>query len=81
MQEESVLKAIRNLLHELAQPLSAITGMVDLLLLESDENSPIFQELGMVNDQLQQALEIVAEIRRLTREASTRPSSSPISPA
>jgi len=81
MQEESVLKAIRNLLHELAQPLSAITGMVDLLLLESDEDSPIFQELGMVNDQLQQALEIVAEIRRLTREASTRPPSSPVSPA
>lgn len=76
-----MLKAIRNLLHELAQPLSAITGMVDLLLLESDEDSPIFQELGMVNDQLQQALEIVAEIRRLTREASTRPPSSPVSPA
>jgi signal transduction histidine kinase len=69
MKEESALQNIRKMLHELAQPLSAITGTVDLLLLEIDENSPIFKELEMINNQLQQALDIVAEIRRLIKES------------
>ena len=71
MKEESLQHSIRNLLHELAQPLAAITGTVDLLLLECDETNPMFKELEMISDQLQQVLEIVAEIRRHAREPLT----------
>ncbi len=65
---ENRLKEIRNQLHALAQPLAAVTGMVDLLLLECDEQNPMLSEIQMISDQLQRVLEIVAEIRRLARE-------------
>ncbi|MHB8069417.1 MAG: hypothetical protein ACYDIC_16115 [Desulfobaccales bacterium] len=68
---ETRLKEIRNTLHALAQPLAAVTGMVDLLLLECDENNPMLPEIQMISDQLQRVLEIVAEIRRLAREPVT----------
>jgi signal transduction histidine kinase len=68
MDTEAKLKDIRDSLHELAQPLAAVTGLVDLLLLECDETSPVFQEVKMISDQLQRVLEIVTEMRRLARE-------------
>ena len=70
MDMDTKLKDIRESLHELAQPLAAVTGMVDLLLLECDEDNPIFEEVRMISDQLQKVIEIVTEIRRLAREAS-----------
>lgn len=73
MNTEAKLKEIRDSLHELAQPLAAVTGMVDLLLLECDEDSPIIEEVRMISEQLQKVLEIVTEIRRLAREAAPRP--------
>ena len=73
MDREGKLKEIRNSLHDLAQPLAAVTGMVDLLLLECDEDSPIFEEIQMISDQLQKVLEIVTEMRRLAREPLSGP--------
>jgi len=73
MNSEAKLKDIRDSLHELAQPLAAVTGLVDLLLLECDENSPVFQEIKMISDQLQRVLEIVTEMRRLAREPLPEP--------
>ena len=73
MDREAKLKEIRNSLHDLAQPLAAVTGMVDLLLLECDEDSPLFEEIKMISDQLQKVLEIVTEIRRLSREPLSGP--------
>jgi len=72
MDLEAKLKAIRSSLHELAQPLAAVTGMVDLLLLECNENDPIFEEVQMISEQLQKVLEIVTEIRRLAREPAAQ---------
>jgi signal transduction histidine kinase len=68
MDTDAKLKRIRRSLHELAQPLAAVTGLVDLLLLEGEENSQVIQEVQMISDQLQRVLEIVSEMRRLTRE-------------
>ena len=68
---ETRLKEIRTSLHALAQPLAAVTGTVDLLLLECDEDNPMLSEIQMISDQLQRVLEIVAEIRRLAREPVT----------
>ncbi len=68
---ETRLQEIRTSLHALAQPLAAVTGMVDLLLLECDEDNPMLSEIQMISDQLQRVLEIVAEIRRLAREPVT----------
>ena len=73
MDTEAKLKNIRDSLHELAQPLAAVTGMVDLLLIECDEDSPIFEEVHMISDQLQKVLEIVTELRRLAREPLSGP--------
>ncbi len=70
---ETRLKEIRNSLHALAQPLAAVTGMVDLLLLECDEQSPLLSEIQMISEQLQRVLEIVSEIRRLAREPLGQP--------
>jgi len=65
---ETRMKEILDSLHALAQPLAAVTGMVDLLLLECDEDSPLLIEIKTISEQLQRVLEIVAEIRRLARE-------------
>jgi signal transduction histidine kinase len=73
MEMDAKLRDIRDSLHDLAQPLAALTGMVDLLLLECDENSPIFEEVRMISEQLQKVLEIVTEIRRLAREPLSKP--------
>jgi signal transduction histidine kinase len=68
MDTEAKLKDIRDSLHDLAQPLAAVTGMVDLLLLECDTSNPLFEEVRMISEQLQKVLEIVTEIRRIARE-------------
>jgi len=73
METKDRLKEIRSSLHALAQPLAAVTGMVDLLLLECDENSPLLPEIQMISEQLQRVLEITAEIRRLAREPVPEP--------
>lgn len=73
MDREAKLKAIRSSLHDLAQPLAAVTGMVDLLLLECDEDDPVLEEVQMISEQLQKVLEIVTEIRRLAREPVPQP--------
>ncbi len=61
---------IRRTLHDLAQPLAAITGLVDLLLLEIDETNPKLNEVQMINEQLEKVLEFIGEIRQMARQAS-----------
>ncbi|MFZ5452269.1 MAG: histidine kinase dimerization/phospho-acceptor domain-containing protein [Thermodesulfobacteriota bacterium] len=73
MDTEAKLKNIRDALHDLAQPLAAVTGMVDLLLIECDEENPMFEEVQMISDQMQKVLEIVTELRRLAREPLSGP--------
>lgn len=59
---------IRRSLHSLAQPLSVLTGLVDLLLLELDQADPTLQEVRQISEQLEKVLNIVGEIHRLVRE-------------
>lgn len=61
---------IRHYLHDLAQPLATVTGLVDLLLLEMDEQDQKFLEVQMISDQLEKILTIVGEIRQIAQEAS-----------
>ncbi|MCL4500340.1 MAG: hypothetical protein M1438_00610 [Deltaproteobacteria bacterium] len=61
---------IRRTLHSLAQPLAAITGLVDLLMMEIDENDPKFKEVQTINEQLERVLEFIGEIRQMARQAS-----------
>jgi signal transduction histidine kinase len=63
---------LRHVLHDLAQPLATITGLVDLLLLELDEQDKIFQEVQLISQQLEKVMEIIEEIRRIAREAAER---------
>jgi hypothetical protein len=67
------LHNIRQSLHALAQPLAILTGMVDLLMLEVEEDDPKVREMRLISDQLDQIREIVGEIRRLVRDASGEP--------
>ncbi len=64
------IQNIRRSLHDLAQPLAAVTGLVDLLLLEMDEQDPMLKEVQMISEQLEKVLQIIGEIRNLARETS-----------
>lgn len=70
MELDNPLQDIRHSLHDLAQPLAAVTGLVDLLLLDIDETHPWFREIMTISQQLEKVLDIIGEIRRIAREAS-----------
>ena len=53
-------ESLRHFLHDLAQPLATVTGMVDLLLMELDERDKIFQEVQLISDQLEKIITIIA---------------------
>ena len=61
---------LRHILHDLAQPLSTVTGLIDLMLLELDERDKMFQEVQLISQQLEKVMQIVEEIRRMAREAA-----------
>lgn len=61
---------IGHFIHDLAQPLATVTGLIDLLLMELDEQDRVFQEVQLISTQLEKVLAIVGEIRRLTKEAA-----------
>jgi signal transduction histidine kinase len=63
---------LRHFLHDLAQPLATVTGLVDLLLLELDERDRIFQEVQLISQQLEKMMQIIEEIRQMAREAAER---------
>ena len=63
MESNRALYDIRRSLHELAQPLAAVTGIVDLMLLEQREDSPLYQDIQLINERLEKVLEIVAHIQ------------------
>lgn len=70
METEKALFDIRRSLHELAQPLAAVTGIVDLMLLEQEEDSPLYTDIQVINERLEKVLEIVAHIQAITRSAT-----------
>ena len=70
MESNRALYDIRRSLHELAQPLAAVTGIVDLMLLEQKEDSPLYQDIQLINERLEKVLEIVAHIQTITRSAT-----------
>jgi signal transduction histidine kinase len=61
---------LRHILHDLAQPLATVTGLVDLLLLELDERDKIFEEIQLISQQLEKVMTIIADIRRIARDAT-----------
>jgi signal transduction histidine kinase len=63
-------KKLRHLLHDLAQPLATITGLIDLLLLELKEGDRIFQEVNSISQQLEKVLQIIGEVHRIAQEAA-----------
>jgi sensor histidine kinase regulating citrate/malate metabolism len=63
---------LRHFLHDLAQPLSTVTGLIDLMLLELDEQDKMFREVQLISQQLEKVMEIIGEIRRMVREAAER---------
>ena len=63
---------LRHFLHDLAQPLSTVTGLIDLMLLELDERDKLFREVQLISRQLEKVMTIIGEIRRMAREAADR---------
>jgi signal transduction histidine kinase len=61
---------LRQYLHDLAQPLATVTGLVDLLLLELDERDKMFEEVHLISEQLEKILVIIGEIRQIVRVAA-----------
>jgi signal transduction histidine kinase len=70
MEPSAHLDHIRQSLHELSQPLAAVTGLVDLLLLEMEQDSSYFWEIRMISEQLERVLSIIGEIRQMAKEAA-----------
>jgi len=70
MEPNKALHDIRRSLHELAQPLAAVTGIVDLMLLEQQGDSPLYEDIHLINERLEKILEIVAHIQAITRAAT-----------
>jgi signal transduction histidine kinase len=62
------IRNIRQSLHNLAQPLAVLTGLVDLLLLEMDHADPTLQDVRQISEQLERVRHIVGEMHRLVRE-------------
>ncbi len=71
---------LRHFLHDLAQPLSTVTGLIDLMLLELDEQDKMFQEVQLISQQLEKVMQIIGEIRRMAQEAAER-ERKPLEPA
>ncbi|MBW1916993.1 MAG: hypothetical protein JRI57_03075 [Deltaproteobacteria bacterium] len=61
-------KNIRQRLHELAQPLVVVTGTIDLLLLELEQESCHYQKLQSISEQLESIVNIIDEVRKVARE-------------
>jgi signal transduction histidine kinase len=70
MEPAQALHDIRRSLHDLAQPLAAVTGIVDLMLLEQGGDSALYEDIQLVNERLEKVLEIVAHIQSITRAAT-----------
>ena len=62
------VRNIRQSLHNLAQPLAVLTGLVDLLLLELDQSDPTLPDVRQISEQLEKVLRIVGEMHRVARE-------------
>ena len=71
MKAVEVLQKIRHSIHELAQPLSAVTGLVDLLLLEFAYDEALHRDISLLRQQLQRVIDLTADLRQLTRELSS----------
>ncbi len=69
MESADPLNLLRLSLHDLAQPLAAVIGLLDLMLLEMREDDPRFQEIETISRQMDKVLKIVEELRRTAREA------------
>ena len=63
---------LRHILHNLAQPLATVTGLIDLMLLEMDERDKMYQEVLLISQQLEKVMAIIGEIRQIAREAAER---------
>lgn len=59
---------IRQRLHELAQPLVVVTGTVDLLLMEVDQDSQHYQRLQTISENLENIVIIIDEVRKVARK-------------
>jgi len=70
MESHQAIQDIRRSLHELAQPLAAVTGLLDLLLLEQEGDTPLYHDIQIINERLERVLEIVAQIRDIARSAA-----------
>ena len=77
MESADPLKRLRLSLHDLAQPLAAVIGLLDLMLLEMPEDDPRFQEIETISRQMEKVMKIVEELRRTAREASEKSPSMP----
>ncbi|MBU0484469.1 MAG: response regulator [Proteobacteria bacterium] len=63
----SVLELAGAVCHELNQPLHAISGYSELLLLDVDESHPRYKAIKTINDQALRMGEITAKLMKITR--------------
>ena len=64
---KSILEIAGAVCHQLNQPLHAISGFSELILLDIDENHPHYKAVKTIHDQAQRMGEITSKLQRITK--------------
>ncbi len=63
---QGVLEMAGAVCHEMNQPLQAITGYLDLLMMEEDNHSPLYERLQLMKNQIDRMGLITRQLMRIT---------------
>jgi len=81
-QIETILEDASTVCHELNQPLQAISGYSELLLLRLNDDDPTRMQLSKITEQISRMVEVARKLNRLTKYGKHEPAdtSTPICP-
>ena len=64
---QGVVEMARAVCHEMNQPLQAVTGLSELLVMDADENDPVFNNLKNIQKQSEKMGEITKKLMKITK--------------
>ncbi len=64
---QAVIEMAGAVCHKMSQPLQAVTGMIELITLDVEEENPLFSKLEMMQKQIESMGEITKKIMKITR--------------
>ncbi len=64
---KSILELAGAVCHELVQPMQAISGLSEILLLTSDKDDPMYAKINAIRLQVKRMVEIIKRLRSITK--------------